>query len=90
MEVLEKNWNLDELVPEISVFKWDQEQFNIIVDFRGYLTSMKIVIPENFDFQYSKNFLRMRFFRDWATNSHRSSQTHVRISLLDFRISIRY
>ena len=27
-----------------------------------YLTSMEIVIPENFDFQYSKNFLRIRFF----------------------------
>ena len=23
---------------------------------------MKIVVPENFDFQYSKNFLRIRFF----------------------------
>ena len=22
----------------------------------------KIVVPENFDFQYSKNFLRIRFF----------------------------
>ena len=27
-----------------------------------YLTSMKIIVPENFDFQYSKNFLRIRFF----------------------------
>ena len=24
---------------------------------------MKIVIPENFDFQYLKNFLRIKFFR---------------------------
>ena len=23
---------------------------------------MKIVVPENFDFQYLKNFLRIRFF----------------------------
>ena len=23
---------------------------------------MKIVVPENFDFKYSKNFLRIRFF----------------------------
>ena len=27
-----------------------------------YLTGMKIVTPENFDFQYSKNFQRIRFF----------------------------
>ena len=30
--------------------------------FLDYLTGMKIVVPENFDFQYSKNFLRIRFF----------------------------
>ena len=24
---------------------------------------MKIVVPENFDFHYSKNFLRIRVFR---------------------------
>ena len=29
--------------------------------FLGYLTDMKIIIPE-FDFQYSKKFLRIRFF----------------------------
>ena len=28
----------------------------------NYLTGRKIVVPENFDFQYSKNFLRIRFF----------------------------
>ena len=31
--------------------------------FLDYLTDMKIVVLENFDFQYSKNFLRDRFFR---------------------------
>ena len=30
--------------------------------FLDYLTSMKIAVPENFDFQYSKNFLRISRF----------------------------
>ena len=30
--------------------------------FLDYLTGMKYVVPENFDFQYSKTFLRIRFF----------------------------
>ena len=30
--------------------------------FLDCLTAMKIVVLENFDFQYSKNFLRIRFF----------------------------
>ena len=30
--------------------------------FLDYLTAMKIVVTENFDFQYSKNFLRITFF----------------------------
>ena len=34
---------------------------NYIIFF-DYLTDMKIVVPENFDFQYSKNFLSNRFF----------------------------
>ena len=29
--------------------------------FLDYLTGMKIVVPDNFDFQYSKNFLRIKF-----------------------------
>ena len=29
--------------------------------FLEYLTGTKIVVPENFDFQYSKNFLLNRF-----------------------------
>ena len=35
---------------------------------------MKTVIPENFDFQYSKNFLRIRFFEivlKIGTNLHK-------------------
>ena len=31
--------------------------------FLDYLTGMKIAVPENFDFQYSKNSLSIRFFR---------------------------
>ena len=30
--------------------------------FLSYLTDIKIVVPENFDFQYSKYFPRIRFF----------------------------
>ena len=30
--------------------------------FLDYLTGMKIFVLKNFDFQYSKNFLRIRFF----------------------------
>ena len=30
--------------------------------FLDYLTDMKIFVPENFDFRYSNNFLRIRFF----------------------------
>ena len=30
--------------------------------FRNYLTGMKIVVRQNFDFQYSQNFLYIRFF----------------------------
>ena len=30
--------------------------------FHDYLTGMKIIVPENFDFQYFKNFLCIRFF----------------------------
>ena len=29
--------------------------------FIDYLTGMKIVVPENFDFQYSTTFRRIRF-----------------------------
>ena len=36
--------------------------------FLDYLTGIKIVVPENCDFQYSKNFLRISFFWDWAKN----------------------
>ena len=34
MEMNEKKWNLTELVSEISVLKWDEEQLNIIIGFR--------------------------------------------------------
>ena len=34
MEVNKTNWNLAELVSEISVFKRDQKQLNIIIGFR--------------------------------------------------------
>ena len=33
--------------------------------FLDCLTGMKIVAAKNFDFQYSKNFLRIRFFGIW-------------------------
>ena len=39
----------------------ENKSANLIIFF-DYLTGMKIVVPENFDFQYSKNFLRIRFF----------------------------
>ena len=38
MDVNEKkNWNLAKLVSEISVFKQDQEQLNIIISFRVWI-----------------------------------------------------
>ena len=32
------------------------------IDFLDYSTGMKIIVPENFDFQYSKKFLSISFF----------------------------
>ena len=46
--------------------------------FLDYLIGMKIVVPENFDFNYSKDFLLIRF-----------SGISLKIGLPDFRISIR-
>ena len=46
---------------------------------------MKIVDPENVDFKYSKNFLRIRFFGSglkWFSQIH-----YLKIGLPDFRIS---
>ena len=37
MEVIVKNWNLDEVGSEISIFNRDEEQLNIIVDFRVWI-----------------------------------------------------
>ena len=34
MDVNKKNWNLAKLVSEISVFKLDEDQLNIIISFR--------------------------------------------------------
>ena len=31
--------------------------------FLDYVTGMKTVVPGNVDFQYSKHFLRIRFFK---------------------------
>ena len=42
-------------------FVWICKSANHII-FLDYLTTMKSVVPENFDFQCSKNFLRIRFF----------------------------
>ena len=49
---------------------------------------MKIVVPENFDSQYSKNFLRIRFFAILLKIG--THPDYLKISLLYFRISIRY
>ena len=46
---------------------------------------MKIVVPKNFDFQYSKNFLRIRFF---AIGLKIATDLHKHIILkLAYRIS---
>ena len=59
--------------------------------FLDYSTGRKIVVPENFDFQYSKNFLCIKFFGPRAKNWHRSSQKYyLKIDLPHFRISIWY
>ena len=42
-----------------NILKESKSSNHII--FLDYLTGMKIVVPENFDFQYSKNFLHIRF-----------------------------
>ena len=39
----------------------ESESVNYII-FLDYWTGRKIVVPENFDFRYSKNFLGIRFF----------------------------
>ena len=39
----------------------ENKRVNHII-FLDHLTGVKIVVPENFDFQYAKNFLRIRFF----------------------------
>ena len=39
----------------------ESKSVNCII-FLDYLTGIKIVIPEKFDFQYSENFLPIRFF----------------------------
>ena len=59
--------------------------------FLNYLTGMKIVVPDNFDFQYSKNFQRIRFSGiglKIGTDLHKHK--HLKISLPDFQIFIRY
>ena len=39
----------------------ESKSVNYIIFF-DFSTGRKIVVPENFDFQYSRNFLRIRFF----------------------------
>ena len=58
--------------------------------FLHYLTGMKIV-SENFEFQYSKNFLRIRFFEIGLKISTDLHKTHyLKIRLPHFQITIKY
>ena len=50
-------------VDNIYTYNTEYSQSANHIIFLDYVSSMEIVVPENFDFQYSKNFLRIRFFR---------------------------
>ena len=52
-------YNLKMLL-DLDIILKESEIANHII-FLDYLTGMKIVVPKNFDFQYSKNFPRIRF-----------------------------